>query len=202
VSHLTATAVPPHLFAAYHWLLPVGVPHTSNWHYGWARQTPHAGSLSVDPATLDPALRPLVTALHQRGIRTLPSCQGHFFPRSQTGKADPALVRRYRDLQAQAPLIRGNGLLMRDVESGKVWRVQDSAYKLPTFYEMMRNHYALEGIGYLGILMSPNRIRFRDSAYIYAQAAPGRLDIWVESPDARHQRKIWDNITKDILDQT
>jgi hypothetical protein len=197
VSSLTANAVPPHRFEAYHWLLPVGVPHPSGWHYGLLRGTPHPGSLRVDPATLDPALRPLVMALHQRGIRTLPSCEGHFSAPKQTALS---LARRRRDLQAQAPLIWGSGLLMRDVESGNVWRIQDPTYKLPSPADMLAGHYSMAGVGYLGILTPPHRIKLKRSPYLHTQMQPNRVNIWVSAPNARIQRRIWGNITKDILE--
>jgi hypothetical protein len=198
---LTAHAVPAHLFDAYHWLLPVGVPHPSRWHYGWPRATPHRGSLSVNPATVDPALRPLVLTLHRRGIRTLPSCEGHFSRPTPKGRPDPALLLRSRDLRAQAPLIRGPGLLMQDVESGALWRVVDPAYKLPSFPEMVENHAAQEGSGYIGIMI-PYRIQLRWSPYIQTQANAERLDIRVKAPNAATQHRVWARITADILDQT
>ena len=116
MSRLVAKVVGPHRFAAYRWLVPVGVPHPSGWHYGLRRgQGPsspvYRGSMRVDPETLDADLRELVTGLHRIGVATLPSCQGHF------GWCAERIKQAARDVAGQESLIH-RGLVMRDIEDG------------------------------------------------------------------------------------
>jgi hypothetical protein len=90
----------------YRWLTLMG---EKGWFYAVPRASQKLGSRSVDPATLDPSLRVLVSELHARGVATLPSCEGHF---------DPAnILTANNQLLTQASLIRA-GTWMEDVESG------------------------------------------------------------------------------------
>jgi hypothetical protein len=83
--------------------------------------------LPTDPnftKTLDPAVRPLVGWLHQKGIPTGPSCSGHDLDKRDFGQI-------FSNLREDGKKIRGSGLLLRDPEDGKDYVMQDDSYTLP-----------------------------------------------------------------------
>jgi hypothetical protein len=97
---------------------------------------------------VDPGLRPLVKLLHDHGLHTTPSCEGHFYPRSRFEQIWAELTREAND-------IRGEGLIVKDSETDKPYRFRDRAYQLPwptfdAFYAQAGEH---QGMGYLGVLL-------------------------------------------------
>lgn len=193
---LVAATVGPHSFAAYHWLVPVGVEHPSGWHYGLRRRRPHPGSDRVDAQTLDPDLRDLVLYLHREGVRTLPSCQGHF------GWCPQRVRQAARDLAAQEPLLR-RGLTMRDVEGGRPLHVQASHWRAPSERVLLDGVRRWEGVGYLGVICPDDarwicpRLRRMEHAVI--QPVGRRINIWVTAPNQTRQTATWARVTEALL---
>jgi hypothetical protein len=193
---LVAATVGPHDFAAYRWLVPVGVEHPSGWHYGLRRRRPHPGSAQVDARTLDPDLRELVLRLHREGVRTLPSCQGHF------GWCPRRVQQAARDLAAQEPLLR-RGLLMRDVETGVVYRARDAAWRAPSERTLLDGVRRWEGVGYLGVIC-PDDARWtcphlRRMEHAVIQPVGRQINIWVTAPNQRRQTAAWRRVTEALL---
>ncbi|HSI34421.1 MAG: hypothetical protein ACAI43_10950 [Phycisphaerae bacterium] len=97
---------------------------------------------------VDPGLRPLVKLLHDNGLHTTPSCEGHFYPKSRFEKI-------WAELTREADDIRTAGLTVKDSETDKPYRFHDQDYTLPwptfdAFYAQAGEH---QGMGYLGILL-------------------------------------------------
>jgi hypothetical protein len=197
MSRLVAKVVGPHRFAAYRWLVPVGVPHPSGWHYGLRRgQGPsspvYRGSMRVDPETLDADLRELVTGLHRVGVATLPSCQGHF------GWCAERIKQAARDVAGQESLIH-RGLVMRDIEDGSRVMVRDPSWRAPSVRQLAEGVENIEGIGYLGIVSPPPWMVSSVVPFTRLNRHRGRLDVWVKAPNARAQRRAWDRLTSTLL---
>jgi hypothetical protein len=101
---------------------------------------------------VDEDVRELCHVLHEAGLQTTPSCQGHFYDRSRFEKIWQELVR-------ETVAIRGEGLSVKDSETQKSYLFREDNYRLPwdrfeLFYDQAS---AQQGIGYLGIIVPPDR---------------------------------------------
>src|SRR5262249_11812252 len=81
---------------------------------------------------VDPALRELCEVLLSAGLCTTPCCQGHFYPYSR-------FERIWNELSDEAAKICGDGLIVRDSETGEAFRFHDQCYRIDwrdfdTFY--------------------------------------------------------------------
>lgn len=199
MGRLTATVVPAQDFQRYRWMLPIDVPHTSTWYYGWRLNEPSSGVANVDPATVDPMLRPLVGWLHARGVRTTPSCQGHF------GGCPNRIRQAAADLAAQERAIRARGLWMRDVERGDAMLVRDPTWRAPTLPGLVEGVAREEGNGYLGVLLPHKLLTPRDERRGYAAISPRQthdgtwLDATVRAPSERQQAAAWGWVEGQIM---
>ncbi len=118
---ITAAFVPHEDFHKGTWLCSTG---DSLWYYFMPGKSANTISNKEFWSTVDEPLRPLTRFLHHRGIRTTPSCSGHF-----RGKGH--FYRVYSSLLRDEARIRNSGLLLRDVESGKEYFFQDKRHRLP-----------------------------------------------------------------------
>src|SRR5690242_14472195 len=59
---------------------------------------------------IDPALRDVCRLLNDAGARTMPSCEGHSYPRERFEQI-------WEELRREEPLIRGHGLVVKDCEN-------------------------------------------------------------------------------------
>jgi len=129
-------------FRAWRWWEPrrPGV----RWFYASPRRGPLAGRADVRPETVDPELRALVAGAHARGWMTFPSCAGHRVTRAGARAVLAAL-------QSDAEQVRGEGLWLRDSESGqeRLWRSDRYVAPSPqTFWGAMR---VTHGRGVFGV---------------------------------------------------
>ena len=100
---------------------------------------------------VDPALRELCALVLQAGLSTIPSCEGHFYPRDHF-----AVI--WAELERELPLIRGRGLPVRDAESDELYLFRNGEFALPwtdfeTFYARVS---AYQCQGYIGVVV-PDR---------------------------------------------
>jgi hypothetical protein len=196
---LVGLNVPPHRFGRFRWLVPVGVEHPSDWHYGIGQALPHQGSTQVDLSTVDASLRPLVEELHIRQIETLPSCAGHF------GRSPERVKQAARDMAAQEGAIRGRGLPMRDIETNAIDLIQADHWRAPSLSELMQGVRRWEGVGYLGVVIPAEKHPFRPLVTRWGRIQPihgrqSRLDLWVNAPDQSAQDQTWQRMTHMTLD--
>jgi hypothetical protein len=101
---------------------------------------------------VDPQLRELCRCLLAAGLRTTPSCQGHFHPRRR-------FERVWDELNHEAELIRTGGLVVRDSETDRALSFHEPAYRLAwedfaSFHEQAGRQ---QTHGYLGIAIPNDR---------------------------------------------
>ena len=76
------------------------------------------------PESVDAPLKELVSFLHQRGIKTTPSCSGHH-------RSEKNFEKVYDDLEKDKEEIRNKGLQFKDIETGKIYSYRNGRYMLP-----------------------------------------------------------------------
>lgn len=101
---------------------------------------------------VDPRLRELCRMLHEAGIRTTPSCQGHFYGREH-------FQRTWDELEREEADIQGGGLIVKDSEAQQRYLFRARTYQLPwtnfeAFHEQAAAH---QNRGYLGVVV-PRRL--------------------------------------------
>ena len=170
------------------------------YYHGPRRQLPPLG----DPKfyrLLDPDLRPLCRLLIEAGLRTTPSCQGHFHPTHR-------FRRTWDQLHRERNAISGRGLVVRDAEAGQEYLFRDPAYRIPwpDFASFCAQSSADQNSGYLGILIPPDRrdildpLRQISGRWHYLSLALDTrrqifgmelFQIQVRTPDPATQSSIW-----------
>src|SRR5512146_1091716 len=98
VTGLRADIVPHREFAIRKWFYSSPL-----WYYHRAGTTDEIRADRRFYRLVDPDLRELCRILLDAGLRTTPSCQGHFYPRER-------FERIWDELQREQPLITGEGL--------------------------------------------------------------------------------------------
>jgi len=148
--------VPHEMWDRFAWLLP-HEKRKEPWYYAAATgEAPVERGLPTDPnflRTVDPALRPLVSWLHQHGIPTGPSCAGHDI--GTYGFEDI-----YAGLERDAEAIQTTGLLLRDPETGEDYIFQDRDYELPwaSFEEFRQKADEHQPVGWLPFYTTDPRV--------------------------------------------
>lgn len=107
--------------------------------------------------TLDEPLRDLFLYLSLNGLKTLPSCSGHFLTKQDQQK-------KYKLLSNDLQSIRKNGLVIKNVENDKIYRYTNPNYKSPwnsfgEFQNEIENHAP---IGYIGIIKPSKSLELTD----------------------------------------
>ena len=159
---------------------------------------------------VDPDLRELCRGLHDAGLHTTPSCQGHFYGRER-------FVRIWAELEREREAIVSGGLPVTDSETQEQRLFRDDSFALPwaCFDDFHAEAGAQQGIGYLGVLVPPQdddlcerlgRLAHAgDASQIeYDDAIGGRLGarllaIQVSPRTPRQRRELWRGITGSIL---
>jgi len=160
---------------------------------------------------VDPDLRDVCRILHDAGVPTTPSCQGHSYPRDR-------FERIWDELKREEPAIRGDGLQVKDSENQNPYLFQDPDYTVPwpsfdDFYREAGNH---QNIGYLGIVVPPEMDalsrRLRDDHYhsgateLRPEDETGRFlgaslfGVLVNEIDPTRRTQQWRNVTAYIDD--
>jgi len=103
------------------WLQSVERPH---WYYFMKMKNTNDITNKHFPESVDAALKELVGFLHERGIKTTPSCSGHH-------RSEKNFEKVYDDLEKDKEDIRNKGLQFKDVETQKIYSYRNSRYKLP-----------------------------------------------------------------------
>ncbi|HEX5243287.1 MAG TPA: hypothetical protein VFW23_08475 [Tepidisphaeraceae bacterium] len=158
---------------------------------------------------VDPALRDVCRLLNDAGLRTTPSCEGHSYPRER-------FERIWEELKREEPLIRGDGLVVKDCENDEAFLFRQSDYQIawPSFDDFFREASAHQNVGYLGILVPDDRPdlaeRFSSSQYttpatrLRADEPIGTLlggllfEVRVETTDAMTRAAEWRAFTRHV----
>lgn len=200
LSRIVASVVGPHRFSRYRWVVPED-NHPSGWHYGILRETKSKGSLQVDMNTVDPPLRRLVSSLHARQIKTLPSCAGHH------GRTPERVQVAAQDLQRQERAIQTQGLVVADVEDGSTYTILDPDWKSPSLGQLLAGVRHWEGVGYAGVVLPAGALTKAPAVSVRGtkvQAVPGSqqdlLHLWVQTPDPESQDRAWNDLSDQVLE--
>ncbi len=152
IAGLSARLIAPRLFPTRRWFAS-----TPLWYYHAPRRVSgrRRDTLRVDArffARVDPELVGACRLLLAAGLRTTPSCQGHFYPR-------PFFAAVWDDLVRERRAIRGDGLVVVDAESHERVVFRDPAYRVPwsSFTEFEAEAAGGQSRGYLGIVVPAER---------------------------------------------
>lgn len=155
---------------------------------------------------VDPDLRDVCRLLNDAGIRTTPSCQGHSYPKEH-------FERIWQEMQREEPLIRGQGLVVKDCENEQPSLFRESDYRMPwpSFDDFYREAGAHQNLGYLGLIVSKDcpglARRLRDDPYtttaakLRADEELGRLlggtlfEVRVDATDPKARQAEWHAFT-------
>lgn len=118
---ITPQLIPHARFHTGSWLRPSSRP---AWYYFLEKKNNNTIINKKFMRSVDKPLRKLVRLLHANGIKTTPSCSGHSMPKKYFKKL-------YAALERDRKKIKGNGLKLKDIESGKKYFFRDAQYALP-----------------------------------------------------------------------
>ena len=196
-------------------LLPT-MPEPTSWPYKkwysvdkvWYYHTEdEGGSPNYDKrfySMVDPQIRVLCHFLHLKGLETAPSCQGHFYDRSELKKA-------WNRLKSDERVIRRKGLEVSDSETGDKILFQNKKYQTPwpTFEVFEKEVFVKQRIGYMGIAV-PDKLKNisaeikaldLNSQYATLETADRSNDkhdlfhLIVKAPNEEEQAKEWKRLT-------
>jgi hypothetical protein len=192
--NITPDLIPHSEFHQGVWLLPVK---GAGWYYFMRKKNPNTIGNKTFLKSVDGPLRELVRFLHQRKIKTTPSCAGHHI-------SDNGFKKIYRALVRDQEQIRNAGLELKDIESGKTFIYRNPHYHLPwsmsTFIKRMAG-YQKKGV--IGIKLGRNK-RFREK--MMSLQIPNTtiaennsvLLIITRNDQKRSAREVWKKVTEHI----
>jgi len=181
----------------YEWWVPLSG--REDWYFWTPRGGTHPGSLELDYTTADEGLRDLLPVLHRAGIATTPSCTGH---RPDRNNIEP----RLDAIDRCADLIRGNGLLFENVETGRIGFYSNSSWVSPNKAELAQMALRDSMVGYLG-MVDPDRTGKLEKIYrrlrknkhcgpsLISDERGDVLDFTVVCPAWEQQVKFWKDLT-------
>ncbi len=134
------------------WVFRAWYQGSERYYHGPRREEPRPLANRIFFDRVDSDLRPLCRLLIDNGLRTTPSCQGHFHPRQRFAEI-------WDDLLHEQDAIRHEGLVVRDAETDAPYLFRDDRFRLPWdgFSSFLSAAYSDEGTGYLGILLDDDR---------------------------------------------
>lgn len=151
------------------------------------------GSTTVDMGTVDEPVRDIVQSLHARGLGTTGSCAGHF--------PSPAWCERaWSQLGRDASVIKGRGLLLRDVESGVERVLRDKAWRVVARERFVHDNMRASGHGALGVtgLSADHRERIlhraRERGVQARLLGTDGLLFLVQGQDESELARGWENV--------
>jgi hypothetical protein len=158
ITGLSADLVPTPLYATRRWFFssPLWYYHLPVAASGVAAAPAacviHAGDRFYE--LIDPGIRGLCRLINEAGLRTTPSCEGHFYPAVHFRKV-------WDELRREAARIARAGLPVRDSETGEEFLFRDRAYALPwpELDSFFAEAGAAQGAGFLGVVIPPEHPR-------------------------------------------
>lgn len=118
---ITASLIPHSQFHLGAWLIPVEKP---TWYYFMKKKNNNHITNASFIESVDEPLKELVKFLHIQGIKTTPSCAGHYRTLKDYNNA-------YTGIEGDAKKIRANSLKLMDIETGKIYLYKNKNYMLP-----------------------------------------------------------------------
>jgi len=193
--NITPELIPHSEFHTGIWLQNIENP---GWYYFLKQKNKNTISNSSFLDSVDEPLKKLVGYLHNKNIKTTPSCAGHLFPKQHLG-------RLFDTLKSDRDLICGPGIVLVDNQTGKRFNYKNRNYSLPwskqIFIEKLYNYQQKGILGIrtggrkkieqeiLNLKLNSVSVYKRDSIVFiscdYKKENPGHI--------------IWDDITREII---
>lgn len=191
---ITPDLIPHTEFHTGAWLQSAERP---SWYYFSKKLNPNIITNKDFMQSVDEPLKEIVQFLHAHGIKTTPSCSGHYFNREK-------FERIYDELVEDSALIKQEGLMMRDIETGELHLYKSKTYALPwtknEFLERIKNY---QGKGVLG-LHTGNRKKLKHELLSLKMehvkiSERGNIVLFLTGEDgAGDIRETWKAITKQV----
>jgi hypothetical protein len=191
--NISPQLIPHSEFHKVAWLRSVERP---SWYY-YKKQKPHQVILNKDfLASVDEPLQELVGHLHQRGIKTTPSCSGHHIK-------DRNLEKIFSNLKEDEALITTCGIQMMDVESGELEHFKDKNYGLPWGkYDFVKELSEYQHKGVLGMKIEDEMLKsyMKELQFngVRVKENDGIIFVFTNEDNAFDIRAIWKAITHEI----
>lgn len=176
------------------WLVSVENP---CWYYFMKRKNTNIISNDSFLESVDPPLQKLVQFLHEQGIRTTPSCSGHY---KNIGEYKEIYAALRNDLQK----IQHHGLALKDIETGRIYFYRNKHYRLPWVESIfIRQVMSYQQRGIIGIRLK-NRVKIKqkilalDEQGICTMEKDHIIMILVEQENREKNLAAWNKITRKI----
>jgi hypothetical protein len=191
---ITASLIPHEEFHLGSWFVSVEKP---CWYYFLKKRNTNRITNKHFMESVDEPLKELVNFLHQEGIRTTPSCSGHF-------RTQDVYEEIYDQLVQDREKIRGKGLELKDIETGKIIHYQNDSYELPWGeHEFLQKIMKYQHKGVLGMRLGHKR---KIKNQILALKEPGTkileregvLLLLIDQGTSYENLATWARITQDI----
>jgi len=193
---ITPEFIPHSKFHEGKWLLSVDRP---EWYYFMKKKNTNVISNESFIESVDEPLKELVRFLHKKGIRTTPSCAGHFI-------SDRNLESIYDSLVADEVQIKNNGIKLKDIETGKTVVFKNEKYHVPWSRNLFIKKLAsYQQHGVIGIRTGRNKKLKQSLLKIKAdgatvKSAVGAVFIFTHENNKEDNRKTWKNITEAVME--
>jgi hypothetical protein len=192
---ISSDLIPHSQFHQGSWLIPVNKP---SWYYFVKQENPNNISNESFIQSVDPALRELVAYLHDQGIKTTPSCSGHFRKLKDYKNV-------YHALESDLKHIRNGGLTLRDIETGKVILYSDHSYKLPWnqqefLHEVMDyQHHGVIGIKVLNKSLQKKLLGLKVEHFLVRKEDDDIILFEINVDNEKANLKAWKELTTAII---
>lgn len=196
--NISSDLIPHNQFHLGSWLLPVKNP---TWYYFLKKENANNITNASFIESVDEPLKELVCFLHKKGIKTTPSCSGHF--RSVEDYED-----LYEALEIDRKHIRKEGLELKDIETDKIYLYQDANYKLPwRKKQFLRKVMEYQRKGVLGIRVPEEQLKKKilslEVEGIQISEKDGIVLLEIDQLNVRDNERSWKKITiaiKNLID--
>jgi hypothetical protein len=192
--HLTPALIPHSQFHSGSWFISVENP---LWYYFKRQKNINHISNPDFMESVDRPLQKLVRFLHSEGVATTPSCSGHFRTIQNYQKV-------FNALEKDGEKIRHDGLLVKNIETGKNFFYKSKHYHLPwnreTFLEKVVNY---QRHGVLGMRLGNRRKIKKNILELNIEGAKfkqkdGIVLIEVYQENLQKNISSWKEITSEI----
>lgn len=192
---ISSGLIPHNRFHQGSWLIPVNKP---SWYYFVKQENDNNISNESFMQSVDPPLKELVEYLHGQGIKTTPSCSGHFRKLKDYKNV-------YNALEGDCKNIRDGGLTLKDVETGKVILYNDHSYKLPWSQKdfltevMDYQHHGVLGIKVINKSFQKCMLSLKVDHFTVTKEADDIILFQINTISEKENLKAWKQLTKAII---
>lgn len=191
---ITPEIIPHNEFHRGVWFLPVVRP---LWYYFKKGNNQNNIHNPEFLKSVDEQVRELVSFLHDKGIKTTPSCAGHFRNKKNYEKI-------FNSLEKDEKEIKSNGLKLQQVENGNIHYYKNKDYTLPfnrnAFFKKINE---IQQRGTLGLRLGnnqkiKNRVLKLKIDSVDFKTHDGIVFIRTFGNNEKNNERIWKKITSEI----